>query len=124
MPAEQYMVYCTCPDETVAREVAGNLVERRLAACVNIVPGLTSVFFWEGEAQAEPEVLLLIKTSASAYPALEQAILELHPYELPEIVGVPLEKGLPGFLHWIHMETRGEAQDDDTEEDASDPHTR
>lgn len=113
MPAEQYMVYCTCPDEDVARELAGALVEKRLAACVNIVPGLTSVFFWEGEAQAEPEVLLLIKTSASAYPALEQAILEQHPYELPEIVGVPLEKGLPGFLHWIAMETPGGADDND-----------
>lgn len=95
MPAEQYLVYCTCPDDAVARELAGALVERRLAACVNIVPGLTSVFFWEGEAQAEPEVLLLIKTSAAAYPALEQAILEQHPYELPEIVGSLWKRACP-----------------------------
>jgi periplasmic divalent cation tolerance protein len=77
------------------------LVERRLAACVNIAPGLTSVYLWEGRIERAEEHLLLIKTGVSAYDGLEAAIREHHPYELPEIVAVPIERGSRDYLQWI-----------------------
>ena len=76
-------------------------VSERLAACVNIVPGLTSVYRWEGAVQRDAEVLLLAKTRADRYPALERALVAAHPYELPEVVAVSLSHGLPGYLAWL-----------------------
>lgn len=107
--SEQLMVYCTCPDQGVAGRIASELVAQGHAACANIVPGLVSVYQWQGEIHNDPEALLLIKTSAQAYAGLEARILELHPYELPEIVAVPLARGLRGYLDWIDHET-GAAQ--------------
>lgn len=101
MPADALMVFCTCPDRETALEIAGALVDRQLAACVNITSPVTSVYRWEGERETAQEVLLLIKSRAGCYGELERAILRAHPYELPEIIAVPVEKGLPGYLHWI-----------------------
>lgn len=95
------MVLCTCPDEAVAREIATALVEGRLAACVNVVPGLTSVYRWQGRVETDREALLVIKTTAAAFPALREAIRSRHPYELPEIVAVGIEDGLEEYLRWI-----------------------
>lgn len=100
-PADFRLVLCTCPDQTVARALARHLVEAQLAACVNLVPGLTSLYRWRGELQEGTEVLLLIKTTARRYAALESAIRARHPYELPEIIGVTLDDGLPDYLDWI-----------------------
>ena len=92
----------TWPDEASARELAASLVQNRLAACVNLLPRMDSFYEWEGEACSGQEYLLLIKTRTDRYPALEQAIHQAHPYELPEIIAVPLTDGLPSYLHWIN----------------------
>jgi len=113
--AQQLMVWSTVDDAAAARRLAEGVVEAGLAACVNILPPVTSVFRWESGAddaaqaavQAEQEVLLLIKTSAAAYPALEAHLLQAHPYELPEIVAVPITHGLNAFRQWIDDTTRG-----------------
>ena len=101
MSKPQQIVLCTCPDSETADRLAAAVVERRLAACVNIVPGLTSVFRWQGRVERDGEVLLLIKTTAAGYPALERTLCELHPYELPEVIAVDIETGLAGFLRWM-----------------------
>jgi len=110
----QLIVLSTVDDAASARRLADSVVGAGLAACVNILPPVTSVFRWESGAtdagraavQAEQEVLMLIKTSAAAYPALEARLKAEHPYELPEIVAVPLTRGLPAFLQWIDETTR------------------
>lgn len=95
------IVLCTCPDMGTAEDIANRLVAEKLAACVNILPGLTSVYLWKGVVEKDAELLLVIKTTGNAYPALEAAIRAAHPYELPEIVCAPIIAGLPGYLKWI-----------------------
>ena len=102
---QQILVFTTCPDAATARRIADALVEQGLAACVNILPGLQSVYRWQGKIEHDDELLLIIKTQRDCYPALEAAILALHPYELPEIVTVPLDGGLPAYLDWINSST-------------------
>lgn len=97
---------CSCPDATSAEQLAGALVGERLAACINIVPGLRSVFRWQGSVQRESEVLLLIKTTRSRYPALQARLPQLHPYELPELLAVESVFGLPAYLQWVAESTR------------------
>lgn len=99
----------TCPARDVAERIATALVKGRHAACVNIVPGLTSVYRWEGRIEQDEELLLVAKTTAAAYPGLERTVLELHPDELPEIVAVPVQGGLAGYLQWVSEETAGDA---------------
>ncbi|MCW8889445.1 MAG: divalent-cation tolerance protein CutA [Sedimenticola sp.] len=101
MPVDKLLIYCTCPDRESADRIAGHLVSERLAACVNITAPIVSVYTWQGKLETTDEYLLLIKTSRSRYTALEQALLSVHPYELPEIIAVPIEQGLPAYLHWI-----------------------
>lgn len=98
---------CTCPPEAADR-LAAALVEEQLAACVNLLPGIQSVYRWQGALERSAETLLLAKTSADCYPALETRLRELHPYELPEIIALPVERGLPGYLAWVseHSVTR------------------
>ena len=105
MENDYCVVMNTCPDAATAEKIARALVERKLAACVNIFPGLRSVYTWKGVCQNAEEHLLIIKTVSAAYPALEQAVLELHPYELPEIIAVPIAAGLSGYLAWIKQST-------------------
>lgn len=100
--SDALVCYCTCPDEAVARRLAEGLVAAQLAACVNIVPGLTSVYRWQGEIQTDAEVLLLIKTDVAHYPALEEQLKREHPYELPELIAVPLATGSRPYLEWLH----------------------
>jgi periplasmic divalent cation tolerance protein len=99
------LVITTLPDADSAAKVASSLVERRLAACVNILQAGTSVYEWEGEIHQDPEHVLLIKTSEARYGRLQTALMELHPYELPEIIAVPIIQGLPRYLHWIEEST-------------------
>jgi periplasmic divalent cation tolerance protein len=99
------VILCTCPDDTVAARIARALVEARLAACVNRLPLTASTYRWQGEVVEQPEVLLLVKTTAARYEALAARLRELHPYEVPEIVAVPVERGLPAYLGWLAAET-------------------
>jgi len=99
------LVLNTCPDLATARALADHLVATRLAACVNIVPGIQSVYEWQGKVELGTECLLYIKTRRERYGALEQALRERHPYELPEIIAVPIEAGLPAYLQWVDHQT-------------------
>ena len=94
-------VYTTCPSLVEAERIGKALLERRLAACVNILPGMVSVYSWQGAMESSPESLLLIKTERQAYPRLEARLRELHPYVLPEIIALDIERGLPDYLKWI-----------------------
>jgi len=92
---------CTCPDQDSARRIAAALVEDRLAACVNLLPGVHSVYRWHDAVEHADEVLLLVKTTRAALPALQSRLLALHPYELPELFAVECAGGLPAYLGWI-----------------------
>ena len=98
-------MYCTCPDEAAGIELANHLVELGLAGCINVLPGITSIYKWHGEMKSGTEALLLIKTPAHKYPSLETEIRSRHPYELPEIIAVSLKTGLPDYLNWIRETT-------------------
>ena len=100
------LVLTNLPDRAAAERLADLLVERKLAACVNILAPCRSVYRWKGAVQRDEEHPMLIKTTAERYPALEQALREGHPYELPEIIAVPIERGLPAYLDWVDLETR------------------
>ena len=95
------VVLCTCPDDGTARELASELVNARLAACVNIVPTVRSIYRWQGEVASDDEALLLIKSTASRYGELESVIAQRHPYDVPEIVQVPITAGVPSYLAWL-----------------------
>ncbi len=97
-------VLSTAPDIKKARKLAGLLVSKRLAACVQILPGLESHYRWRGKKETSKEVLLIIKTTALLYKKLESAILKNHPYEVPEIVCLPITKGSKQYLDWIEKE--------------------
>jgi periplasmic divalent cation tolerance protein len=101
MTDDSQIVLCTVPDEAAARQIASALVEERLAACVNIVPGINSVYRWEGAVETAAELLLIIKTTAAVYMQLQERIRSLHPYELPEVIAIALDQGLPEYLAWI-----------------------
>jgi periplasmic divalent cation tolerance protein len=100
------LVLTNLPDRAAAERLADALIERRLAACINILAPCRSVYRWKGAVQHDEEHPVLIKTTAERYPALEAAIRAGHPYELPEIVAVPIERGLPDYLAWVESETR------------------
>lgn len=95
------IVFSTLPDVNQANLVAKTLVEEGLVACVNILPGVQSVYRWQGQIESSAEVMLLIKTTEQAYPELEQKIKALHPYELPEIMAISPVAGLPAYLDWV-----------------------
>ena len=95
------IVFCTCPDHISAEKIARLLVEDQLAACINIVPGITSIYAWEGQIESSQEHLLIIKAGSLNYQAIETAIHKHHPYQLPEIIAIPVERGLPEYLNWI-----------------------
>jgi periplasmic divalent cation tolerance protein len=101
MPTDTLLVFSTCPDADTAQRLARTLVEGRVAACVNVVGPVTSVYRWRDAVETAGELLLLIKTPADRYPALEQALRVLHPYEVPEIVAVPIERGHEDYLEWV-----------------------
>jgi periplasmic divalent cation tolerance protein len=102
---ETVLVATNMPDRETALRLARVLIEARLAACVNVMAGCTSVFRWDGAIDETNEVPVLIKTRAARYPEVEARIRELHPYELPEIIAVPIVHGLPDYLEWIAKET-------------------
>ena len=95
------VVFCTCPDQACADQLAATLVSERLAACVSVLPGLISHYRWQDQIHCDHEWLLLIKTQAACYSALETRIRALHPYQVPEIIALPIQSGLPAYLAWI-----------------------
>ena len=103
--SEYLVVLCTCPDDATATRISRDLVESRLAACVNRVPGVRSVYRWEGNLEDQSEVLLLIKTRLACYAELEVRLGTLHPYEVPEIIALPVVAGSESYLGWLTRET-------------------
>lgn len=104
--SEPLLVLTNLPDDRTADAVARHLLEQGLAACVNLVPAVRSLYRWQGRIEEVGEVMLLIKTVQSRYAELEAAIRAAHPYEVPEIVALPLAAGLPAYLDWLTQETR------------------
>ena len=105
MSAEVLLVLTNCPDEETAGRIARTLVENRLAACVNVLPEVESTYRWQGSVEQAVEVPLLIKCTRERYAALEEAIRQLHPYTVPEVIGVPVVAGLAPYLRWVAEET-------------------
>ena len=99
------IVLITAPGIDTARDLASKLVEARLAACVSMVPGIESVYRWEGKIENASEVLLLAKIRAESFDALEKLVLESHPYEVPEILALPADKVFERYLNWVRSET-------------------
>ena len=102
---DKIVVLCTCGSAEDAERISGALVESRAAACVNIVPGLTSIYRWQGAIERSPEWLLVIKTRRSLFDRLRAEIEKLHPYEVPEIVALPIVDGAEAYLAWLDRET-------------------
>ena len=105
MESQVLVVLVMAPPGDGAAALARTLVEERLAACVNLIPGARSVYRWEGAVMDEPEQLLLIKTTAERYAALEARVRALHGYEVPEIIAIPVERGLAAYLAWVREQT-------------------
>ena len=99
------LVLSSLPDQAAAQQLARTLIERRLAACVSVLAPCTSVYRWRGAVEEAAEVPVLIKTTAGRYAELESVLRALHPYELPEIIAVPVVHGLPDYLDWVAGET-------------------
>lgn len=103
MPA--LLCLSTCPDEATARHIADTLVGEQLAACVNLLPGVQSVYRWQGKVECAGEVLILVKTTQQRFAKLRERLVALHPYELPELIAVEIADGLPAYLDWIAAES-------------------
>ncbi|MDD5323292.1 MAG: divalent-cation tolerance protein CutA [Methylococcales bacterium] len=101
MSTSYQIILCTCPDQNTAESIARLLVKDKLAACVNILPSITSIYTWHEQIESAQEHLLLIKANKTCYQMIEKKIKKQHPYEIPEIIAVPIENGLPEYLHWI-----------------------
>ena len=104
-PEETLLVLTNLPDADTAKRIARLPVEQRLAACVNILAPCTSIYRWQNQIESASETPMLIKTTLLRYPALQAVLTEAHPYELPEIIAIPLHNGLPAYLAWIGTET-------------------
>src|SRR5512142_3233924 len=100
------VVLVTAPSPDRAAEIARTLVEERLAACGNVVPGLRSIYRWEGKVQEDAEALLVLKTTRARFEALRDRVLALHPYEVAEVIALPVEAGSARYLAWLADETR------------------
>lgn len=100
-----YLVITNTPDRATAERIAGALVASQAAACVNVLAECSSIYRWEGRVEHAAEVPLLIKTTVDAYPRLEAELRKLHPYDIPEIIAIPISAGLPAYLDWVKTET-------------------
>lgn len=104
---EALVVLVTAPSTEVAAGLARDLVEKRLAACANLVPGVRSIYAWEGEVCDDSEVLLVIKTRPEALEALRARVVEQHPYDVPEVLALPVAGGHAPYLEWIARSVEG-----------------
>jgi len=105
MSKNQVIVLITVPSMEVGKQIARELVETRLAACVNILPGITSLYRWQGEVTEEDELLLVVKTQQALFDRLVELVTQHHPYDLPEVIALPIIAGLESYLTWIDKET-------------------
>jgi len=105
------VVFVTCPTVASAKQLAKTLVHKRLAACVNIVPNVQSLFWWEGRVDQAREALLLIKTTTRRFASLRQAVRALHPYEVPEVIAIPIQRAHQPYLRWITESLRSSSLD-------------
>ncbi|MGL5598443.1 MAG: divalent-cation tolerance protein CutA [Aeromonas sp.] len=99
------VVLCTCPDQTCADLICQQLLHQRLAACINQLPGVTSLYRWEGKIERACEIQLIIKSRQSLLVELQQCVLAHHPYQVPELLVLPVSAGLPAYLEWLTGET-------------------
>jgi len=104
--SKHILVLTTVPDEQKGKEIARQLLEERLAACVTISSACKSLYWWQERISEEQEYILFIKTKASLYAELEERIRKLHPYKVPEIIALPLTKGFRNYINWIDKETK------------------
>ncbi len=105
------VILCTCPDQDTASRLATGLLEQRLAACVNVLPGIRSIYRWQGAVNEDSEVLMVIKTMQERYRALEEWLVENHPYDVPEVVALPARQVAPEYLAWIGESVTGGGAD-------------
>jgi len=106
LPNDILIILTTWPDAESARAAARKMVEEKLAACGNLVPGVESIYRWQGSIETSSEILLIFKTTVARYSALEARIRELHSYEVPEIIAIPIGAGLPAYLRWVEESCR------------------
>ncbi len=99
------LVLCTAPDETVGAELARGLVEARLAACVNLIPGVRSFYTWQGKLEDDNEVQLFVKTRESRFDAVNDWLQNAHPYDVPEVLALPITAGAGSYLKWLREQT-------------------
>ena len=100
---DKRIIFTTSGSEDEARSIANHLVENQLAACVNLIPRVESIYRWQGKVESNREWLLLIKTTSGKFPAVRDAIRELHSYELPECIAVAIDDGSPSYLQWLEQ---------------------
>jgi periplasmic divalent cation tolerance protein len=100
------VIYCTCPDIETAQRISRLAVEQRLAACINQIPGITSIYTWDGNIQQDQEVLLIVKTIEERFDDFQKLVNDEHPYDLPEIIALPVTQGSPDYLDWIKQCTK------------------
>jgi periplasmic divalent cation tolerance protein len=100
------VIFCTVPHKEVGLDIANTLVSKQLAACVNIVPGLTSIYTWKDELCNDQELLLIIKTKNNLFANVEEVIKKIHPYEVPEIISLPVISGSYDYLQWVKTVTK------------------
>ena len=105
-PGEFVVVFVTVPNAEVATNLAKTLVAEKLVACVNILPGLRSIYAWEGKVCDEEEVLCVLKTRRTLFTAVRERVTTLHPYQVPEIIALPIVDGSAKYLDWLRDETR------------------
>ncbi|MDP2955587.1 MAG: divalent-cation tolerance protein CutA [Longimicrobiales bacterium] len=107
MPTDVRAVLVTAPDPEAAEAIARALVEEGLIACASLVPGVVSIYRWKGELKRDREVLLVMKTTAARIPVLRDRTAELHPYEVPEVLVLPVDDGFGPYLEWVRAEVEG-----------------
>lgn len=103
---EVLVCLCSCPDLDGARTLGRTLVEERLVACAQLLPGMESIYRWDGRVDTAGEVLLILKTTRACFDRLQARLVALHPYDVPELVALPAVAGLPAYLHWVTDSTR------------------
>ena len=101
MTSKYHIAVTTCPTLEIATQLANDVIEQQLAACVNIIPAIKSVYKWKGKIEHDNESLLIIKTMKQQLASLEKLVLKLHPYETPEFISMPIESGSKAYLDWI-----------------------